>query len=149
MTQSVFPVAEYLLWLDVEHGGDGISNMKLQKLAYYAQGFHLALFDEPLFDECIEAWDHGPVVPPLYSVYKANGRSPIDPPSHVPSLDERTSGLLDEVFDVYGRYSAWHLRSMTHDESPWKDHYSPEREADKVIPHEALTRYFKTQVTSD
>lgn len=31
MTQSVFPVAEYLLWLDVEHGGDGISNMKLQK----------------------------------------------------------------------------------------------------------------------
>lgn len=63
MTQSILDVAAYFLWLDNEREGDGISNMKLQKPAYYAQGFHLALFDTALFDERVEAWDHGPVVP--------------------------------------------------------------------------------------
>ena len=45
---------------------DPVTNLKLQKLLYYAQGWYLAFFDEPLFDERIEAWLHGPVVPPIY-----------------------------------------------------------------------------------
>jgi uncharacterized phage-associated protein len=43
-----------------------ISNMKLQKLLYYQQGFHLAYFGTPLFDEEIETWMYGPVVPAVY-----------------------------------------------------------------------------------
>lgn len=31
-----------------------ISNLKLQKLLYYSQGFHLAIFNKPLFFEPIE-----------------------------------------------------------------------------------------------
>ncbi len=45
-----------------EEYGELISNLKLQKLLYYAQGFHLALYDKLLFSEDIEAWQHGPVV---------------------------------------------------------------------------------------
>ena len=62
--------AKYFLAQASEDAGDLISNLKLQKLVYYAQGFHLALYDEPLFLEAIEAWTHGPVVPDLYRHYK-------------------------------------------------------------------------------
>jgi uncharacterized phage-associated protein len=47
-----------------------MTNMKLQKLLYYAQGQYLAEHEEPLFDEDIEAWSHGPVVPSVYRAFK-------------------------------------------------------------------------------
>ena len=40
---------------------DGLTHLKLQKLCYYAQVFHLALIGRRLFDEQLLAWDHGPV----------------------------------------------------------------------------------------
>jgi uncharacterized phage-associated protein len=62
---SCHDVAKYFLSLTDEDAGDLISNLKLQKLVYYAQGFHLALYDELLFEETIEAWTHGPVIPEM------------------------------------------------------------------------------------
>lgn len=55
---TVFDVAEYIL---EQHGE--MTSMKLQKLVYYCQAWHLAWSDEPLFRESIEAWANGPVVP--------------------------------------------------------------------------------------
>lgn len=63
-------VAKYFLSLQGNDAGDAISNMKLQKLLYYAQGFALALLDKPLFDEDFEAWAHGPVLRCIYNKYK-------------------------------------------------------------------------------
>lgn len=51
-------------------GADYISNLKLQKLLYYAQGTFLAITNSPLFGDAIEAWMHGPVVPSVYHAYK-------------------------------------------------------------------------------
>lgn len=137
-------VAKYLLHLDDQSDGDGISNLKLQKLAYYAQGFHLALFDEPLFSDRIEAWQHGPVVPTLYQTYSRHGRERIEAPAgfdpDILTPDQR--GLIDEVFEVFGQFSAWKLRNMTHDEPPWIDHKDDRSE----IPHDELKRYFVTQL---
>ena len=56
---------------------DDISNLKLQKLLYYAQGAVLAITGSPLFDDDIVAWEHGPVVPTVYHLYKHNGRNGI------------------------------------------------------------------------
>jgi uncharacterized phage-associated protein len=53
-------VAKYFVSLVDEEAGDSISNLKLQKLLYYAQGAHLALHNTPLFPEAIEAWTRGP-----------------------------------------------------------------------------------------
>lgn len=39
-------------------------------MLYYQQGFHLAYFGTPLFDEEIEAWMYGPVVPCVFENYK-------------------------------------------------------------------------------
>ena len=56
-----------------EEGAEYISNLKLQKLLYYAQGVFLAVTDKPLFDDDIVAWLQGPVVESVYHQYKANG----------------------------------------------------------------------------
>ena len=70
-------VARYFLSLTDEDAGELISNLKLQKLLYYAQGFHLVIYGEPLFPETIEAWAHGPVVTSVYHQYKEYGSEPI------------------------------------------------------------------------
>lgn len=56
--------------------GDFMSNLRLQKLVYYAQAWHLANYDTPLFEEDFEAWIHGPALPALYHHYEGYGRVP-------------------------------------------------------------------------
>lgn len=116
-------VANYLLSKTDEEAGDVISNLKLQKLVYYVQGFSLAMNNRPMFEEDIYAWQHGPVVPSLYHNFKDNGAFGIPKPvdfdvSTIPAEDRE---LMDEVYDVYGQFSAWKLRNMTHEEAPWKN----------------------------
>ena len=138
---SLTDVAKCFLYLDDENEGDGISNLKLQKLVYYAQGFHLALFDKPLFDDQISAWTHGPVVESLYHQYKVHGSNSIPLPADFDkeALSESEFGLIAEVFEVFGQFSAWKLRNMTHEESPWINH---EKYA-SVIPQSEIAEYFK------
>jgi uncharacterized phage-associated protein len=146
---SVRKVAEYLLAKADDSAGDGISNLKLQKLVYYAQGFHLALHGAPLFAAPIEAWEHGPVVPELYHAYKHHGSGNIPVPGTFDpeSYEKAEAGLLDEVYDVFGQYSAWKLRDMTHEERPWIEAHQ-NGEHGRVISHVAMRDYFKDYVTA-
>ncbi len=84
-------------------------------LSYYAQGFHLALFNRPLFGNSIKAWTHGPVIPELYRAYKEYGAGALPLPIEFDPdvFDRDTCELLDEVYQVYGQYSAWMLRDLT------------------------------------
>lgn len=145
---NVHDVAKYFLSKVDEEVGDGISNLKLQKLVYYAQGFHLAIHGDPLFSDRIEAWEHGPVVPELYHAYKAHGSGNIPPPGDFDpeTLDPEVTRLLDDVYSVFGQYSAWKLRNMTHEEQPWKE-ACQESTRGRVISHGALRAYFKDYVT--
>ena len=136
-------VAEYFLRLADPEFGDLITNLKLQKLVYYAQGFHLAIYDEPLFPEPINAWEHGPVVEELYRYYKSYGAQPIEADGNY-DLDMLTNDhkeLLDEVYTVFGQFSAWKLRNMTHSEAPWLN-----TSQNEIIWLDAMKEYFKTQV---
>ncbi len=138
-------VAKYFVSLVDEEAGDSISNLKLQKLLYYAQGVHLVLHNEPLFPEPIEAWTHGPVVPHVYRQYKQHGGEPIP----VEKVDlEKYSGpvreILDEVNDVFAQFSALKLRAMTHNEAPWMQ--TPRGE---VISLDLMKDFFKTVVIPD
>jgi uncharacterized phage-associated protein len=118
---NVKDVAGYFL-LKAKEQDCGISNLKLQKLIYYAQAFHLAIFENPLFEEEIEAWTHGPVCPIIYHEYKGFGSNNINiefqPDLSVFSTEQLE--LLDEVNEVFGQFSAWKLRNMTHEDEPWK-----------------------------
>lgn len=137
---NALDVAHYFLLKSDDDAGDVISKLKLQKLLYYAQGFHLALVGKPLFADKIYAWEHGPVVLNVYHHYKAHDKV-LPTPKSAPRIDQKTKGILDEIYGVYGQFSAWKLRNMTHAEPPWKD-----KEQSKVITHKALLEYFKTQV---
>ena len=123
-----------------------ISNLKLQKLLYYAKGFHFAIFEEPLFPEKIYAWTHGPVIPEVYHEYKNFKGNPItDLPADYGaknSLSKEQIDLLDEVWSVFGQFSAWKLRDMSHNESPWINH---EKDASEISDQD-LIEYFKTRI---
>ena len=137
-------VADYFLGSVEPDSGDNLSNLKLQKLVYYAQGFHLAMKDgEPLFDEPIEAWAQGPAVPSLYQEFKVHGSGglPLPEPFDPARFDEETREILDEVWNVYGQFSAWKLRDMTHEEPPWK-----EAVLGGPISREVMRHYFQTLI---
>lgn len=141
-------VAEFVLWYSHDRG-DPVSNLKLQKLLYYAQGWYLAQNDAPLFQERIEAWVHGPVVPPIYGDYKAWSWQPIMLEATKPELDAAIEKHLDEVMQVYGSLTAIHLERLTHSESPWLDargDLAPDEPCAAVIPQEAMKAFFRSQL---
>lgn len=121
------------------NGADGISNLKLQKLLYYAQGCTLALTDNPLFDDDILAWKHGPVVSNVYHEYKHfEDNSIVLNNFEFSPFSPELSSILENVYQMFGQFSAWKLRNMTHEETPWK--VTPK---DYVIQQDVIKKYFK------
>ncbi|MBN7770471.1 DUF4065 domain-containing protein [Marinobacter daepoensis] len=129
-----------------------VCNLKLQKLLYYSQGYHLAVTKAPLFEEDIEAWDHGPVVNPVYHCYRQNGGFPIVAAVlyEEESVDTETGQIIDFVIEKYARQEAWALRNQTHKEKPWIDHQSPAGQyVNEVIPKEEIQSFFLGQLKTD
>jgi uncharacterized phage-associated protein len=141
---TALDVSRYFLCLVDPDAGDLISNLKLQKLVYYSQGFHLAMYGKVLFDEDILAWEHGPVVESLYHIYKDYGANAIPLPEGFNDsvLTDTEKSLLKEVYEVYGQFSAWKLRNMTHSERPWI-----ETMKNQPIDRALMESYFKDFVT--
>ncbi|MGL4465191.1 MAG: Panacea domain-containing protein [Planctomycetia bacterium] len=125
-------MADCLLNYFCRHG-DPITNLKLQKILYYAQAWHLALYDSALFDDDFQAWVHGPVQPDVYFAFRDNGYRPIvtidcdqgrdecDAPEDedFSECSAVTGKHLQEVVDIYGGMSAIQLEDQTHSEQPW------------------------------
>lgn len=147
---TAMQAAKHLLTLCDEDAGDTLTHLKLQKLLYYAQGVHLAMHEEPLFPEPVKAWLHGPVVPDVWQKLKDCGPDSvsIDHPSlrdvSIDDIGADEKETLDEVFRVFGQFSAWKLRDMTHEEPPWRD--TPR---DSRIPDSRLQAYFSTLIEDD
>ncbi|MEO8892425.1 MAG: type II toxin-antitoxin system antitoxin SocA domain-containing protein [Coleofasciculaceae cyanobacterium] len=105
---------------------DGIeaemTNMKVQKLLYYAQCLHLALYDQPLFEEEIQAWRYGPVCPPAYRFYSNFEAKQLPVPSKesLLQLPKDKQELLEAIWGYFGGYHAYKLSDMTHGGFPWK-----------------------------
>lgn len=69
-------VANYILDL-ADRDRVAVTPMKLQKLVYITYGWALALFHLQLFQEKIQAWKHGPVIPSLFHEFKVYTNNPI------------------------------------------------------------------------
>jgi uncharacterized phage-associated protein len=136
-------IAKAFLKLSQPEIGDTVSNLKLQKLLYYAQGFNLAINNKPLFEENLIAWEHGPVVKEVYDIYSKHSSNSIPVPEEEVKLSGPEIELIDNVWKVYGQFSAWRLRQMTHDEAPWKS-----TTRNQTISQEKLKTFFKTLVTN-
>jgi uncharacterized phage-associated protein len=115
---SCFEIADYFVSL-AQETGSFVSNLKLQKLVYYAQAWHLALHEDPLFPEDFQAWVHGPVIPELYQKYKPWGWQPIQHEVKL-QLPGNVLAFLEEVAQEYFSCDAYELERMTHLEKPWQ-----------------------------
>ncbi len=146
-----------------------ITPMQLQKLVYFAYGWYLAIHGRRLINERIEAWQWGPVVPSLYGWFKPYGSQPIkgavmlpdfthasglsqtfglkfSPPrvrSNNATEDAEAMSVIRRVWEIYGKFSAYQLSSMTHEpNSPWSRTQGKEiRGTD--IPDNLIMEYFR------
>lgn len=101
--------------------GKGITNLKLQKLLYYAQAWKLALYGKPLFNDPIQAWVHGPVVPPVFREYRDFKWAPLPVDHTRPEPQREVCSHVAEVLAAYGNFDASQLERLTHSEDPWRD----------------------------
>ncbi|MBW4615554.1 MAG: DUF4065 domain-containing protein [Desmonostoc vinosum HA7617-LM4] len=144
---SCFEIADYFIWLANETGSF-ISNLKLQKLVYYAQAWYVALYDIPLFAEDFEAWIHGPVIPDLYQKYKHFGWQPILEDAK-PKLPQNIQEFLGEVAQEYFACDAYELEKMTHAEAPWnlaRGNIPADAPCNAVIKKEWIKEYYGSRV---
>lgn len=142
MSYKVLDIANKLLSMS-ESYGDFMTNMKLQKMLYYQQGYHLALFNTPLFDDEIEAWMYGPVVPCVYEEYKINGNNIIYPNREPIQLKNEEEALFEEVFRIYDIYSATGLMNLTHSEVPWR---KTPTGVGNIISKDIMKEFFKKKL---
>jgi len=118
---------------------------KLQKLVYYSQAWHLVWDGEPLFEEHIEAWANGPVVPALYRVHKGDFKIHKWPGGKVKNLTDSQKSTIDAVWDYYGHRSGAWLRQLTHQEQPWidaRDGLAPSERGTRQITHGSMYDYY-------
>ena len=121
-------ITDYTIWRldgDSESESDLI-NLKLQKLLYYIQAWHLAFTEAPLFDGKFQAWIHGPVNRAIYDRFKFNktlyssiGIEDISSEFKEDLIDENSKVIINNVLDIYAQYSGYQLELMTHREEPW------------------------------
>lgn len=141
---SVYDVADFFIDFAKNDENDTITNLRLNKLLFFAQAWHLVKYDTPLFNDNIEAWDLGPVVPVIYQKYKDYNKNNIDSVSSGYSTSNFTSEEIDtltEVIFFYGRYSTTELVNQTHQEnSPWKKVY--EKGKNEVINKDSIKEYY-------
>ncbi|MDI9498237.1 MAG: DUF4065 domain-containing protein [Bacillota bacterium] len=165
MAYSAVDVARYVV--NYSHDiGKPVSNLKLQKILYYLQGYFFGYKNRTLFDDKIEAWALGPVVRSVYLEFCGHGGLSIPKVTSVP-VHRADRGLeFDDTIDLFetkpyedvikpadahlirelvrhlSDYSATALVDATHSRGPWKDYY---REGLKVeIPMKAIEAYFKS-----
>lgn len=101
--------------------GQLMSNLKLQKLLYYVQGYHLAKVGLPAFTDQVKAWAHGPVVPVVYHHFKKYSWHEIDEVPEMPEIPNSLSKIIDFVLRRYLGFSAIELEDLTHAERPWQE----------------------------
>src|SRR3989344_7540784 len=138
-------VAKYLIYLASQaFVGDnkereGITNLKLQKMLYFAQAYYLSKIGKPLFSDPIEAWEYGPVVADVYRKFKSHGSNPIINENDKSTLSEGDKEIVKRVWDTFGAYSASRLVDIAHAHTPWKDASATES---KIISHKAIKEYY-------
>lgn len=129
-----------------------MSTMKLQKLVYYSQAWHLVWAEEPLFPERVEAWANGPVVYELFTAHRGRFSVSEWPRGNAGELDKAQQGTIDAVLDTYGHLDGRQLSYLTHAEQPWRDArrgLSPTETSRVEITPDAMQQYYSAVDAAD
>lgn len=146
---SALDVAKYLIGL-AQRDGNPITNLRLQKLLYYAWGNYWHQNREELFADNIEAWPFGPVVRDVYIEYY----NELDPKCVLNieyrafdeienKLCENIKNFLERFYEVYKKEDTWDLVDATHRERPWVEAYK--ENAKEVIDRTTLRNFFENE----
>ena len=141
---SAHDVAAYIL----ENRGK-MSVMKLQKLVYYSQAWHLVWEEKRLFNDRIEAWANGPVAPSLYREHRGDFHRADWPKGDSAALSDKQRESVDAVLKFYGPREAVWLSELTHREAPWRDAragLAPGARSSKEITPAAMAEYYGSLV---
>lgn len=133
MARDVREIANAIL--DIAEGfGFKLSNLALNKILFFAHGWHLAVLDRPLVDSVFEAWQFGPVHPQIYRQLKGFGNKAIPKGRRLTSIDLETGidrpvkanldkeeyEFCSKLLKFYGKYSASKLVEISHESgAPW------------------------------
>jgi uncharacterized phage-associated protein len=142
---SLDTIADYFIYV-ANDTGSFISNLKLQKLVYYAQAWHLGIYDAPLFDEDFEAWVHGPVIPALFYQYKEFSWKPILKEVQKPDFSPELNEFLEEIAEVYFIREGLELELMTTREDPWinaRKGLARDEPSHGIITKDSMRNYYK------
>jgi uncharacterized phage-associated protein len=116
-------IADEILKIAKEEG-KGLTPLQLMKLVYVSHGWALAMLGHGLFEDRIEAWKYGPVIPELYQAIKSYGRTsiPLDKidPDSDNQISDKVVAFLRSVFKSYGHLTGIDLSNLTHlPGTPW------------------------------
>lgn len=103
---------------------------KLNRLVYLVQAEAIATTGEPLFEDCIEAWQCGPVVSAVIHAFGEWGDTAITEPIEQAEVEPNAARLIDSVAEKYGPLSAFDLVSLVRRSGgAWARVYALGREA--------------------
>lgn len=137
-----------------------MNHLKLQKLLYYCEAWHLAIIESSLIPDHFEAWLHGPVCKKVYNYFKNDSvlldnisiqdnqkRSIIKTVEDV--LEEEQVELLEDVLNEYGKRSSYYLECLTHEEEPWQEArkgYSIDSSCNVKISKITMKKYYANKI---
>lgn len=134
-------IAKYIL-AECAAKGTLISNLHMQKILYYCQGYSIKFFDTLLFDAPICKWVYGPTVPKIYYDYNIYGSHKICESGKGfdsgLSLPRKWENCLQHVVDRCVNLPIKTLVCKTRQETPWQN-----AETGKEIDIASITSYFK------
>ena len=118
-------VAEYILWYCENELNKPINNLRLQKTLYYIQGEYLRVYGKPLFDNDMEAWTYGVVVPDVYYYYNNFIGDNIVGITrlHEDSLDSKDLKIIHYILNKTLDVNIWKIVEKMQQEDPWKYNY--------------------------
>lgn len=124
--------------------GEKISHLKLQKLLYYIEAWHLVYTDEPLICDEFEAWLHGPVIRKVWNFYKTYSVMfddlPLPNQDNTINLTEEQEQIIDDVLDEYGEKTGYYLECLTHVEVPWIE--ARKNGENEIISKNTMKQYY-------
>jgi uncharacterized phage-associated protein len=136
--------------------GEPLTQLDLNKMAFCAHGWSLALRGEPLTTEPFIAYKDGPVLTQFRRRFSRFGageisrRAVITKPSQI--LAEWVENLLDEIWRIYGNIRTGDLVGMTHRQNtPWRivrGDLPLGEPSDIQISDDLIIHYFKEMLKS-
>jgi len=150
---TIHDVCDYVI-IKLEEAGDSPSVLKIQKLLYYVQAWSLAINKRPLFPGKFQAWIHGPVNREIYDrfsgvklMYSSVTSKDCNGGQDSLSGDERSA--IDDVLDVYAKFSGSQLEEMTHQEEPWlkaRGGISPSQRCENEISEDDMQKFYASRI---